>query len=239
MPRDRNDNTVSLHVSGFKENTRPSDLASLFEAFGRIADDYYTGQSRGFAYVQYQDEDDARRVHETREEFVLDGRKLEVQFAQGRRKTPNQMRGQGRGTRRSRSPDRYRPNRRYSRSRSRSRSPARRDRRRDSRSPVRRGRSRSRTPPRRRSVSPRRRRSPSPRRRSQSRSPRGRSNSHAHPSRSRSRSHSPRRTRRYTPSPERGAPKMSNGMESMDVPMPHARQEHGEGAEQGELVEFQ
>ncbi|KAG0312874.1 Arginine/serine-rich splicing factor scl25a transcript I [Dissophora globulifera] len=98
MPRERNDNAVSLHVSGFKDNTRPSDLASLFEPHGRIADvyipkDYYSGLPRGFAYIQYQDEEDARRVFESGEQFSLDGRKLDIQYAQGRRKTPNQMRG--------------------------------------------------------------------------------------------------------------------------------------------------
>ncbi|KAG0196200.1 hypothetical protein BGX28_010426, partial [Mortierella sp. GBA30] len=91
MPRDRNDNTISLHVSGFKDSTRPSDLAELFEAHGRISDvyipkDYYTGMPRGFAYVQYTDEEDARRVYESGEEFSLDGRKLVVQYAQGKRK---------------------------------------------------------------------------------------------------------------------------------------------------------
>ncbi|KAF8983401.1 Arginine/serine-rich splicing factor scl25a transcript I [Entomortierella lignicola] len=228
MPRDRNDNSVSLHVSGFKDNTRPSDLASLFEPHGRISDDYYTGLSRGFAYIQYHDEEDARRVFESGEQFSLDGRKLEIQYAQGRRKTPNQMRGQGgRGDRRrSRSADRhYRPSsRRYSRSRSRSRSPVRR--RRDSRSPVRRGRSRSRSPPRRSS-----RRSPSPRRPSRSRSPRGRSTSRDRFSRSRS----PRRSRgRYTPSPERG-PKGNSDLQPF---APDNRPEQGEIAEQGEFVEY-
>ncbi|GJJ71825.1 hypothetical protein EMPS_04182 [Entomortierella parvispora] len=194
MPRDRSDNSVSLYVSGFKDNIRPSDLAVLFEPHGKIADvyipkDYYTGNPRGFAYIQYHDDEDARRVFESGEKFTLDGRKLDLQYAQGRRKSPNQMRGgggrggdreRGGGRRRSRSPDRYRPSsRRYSRSRSPSGD--RRARRRDSRSPVRRGgRSRSRSPPRRRSPSPRRR-SPSPRRRpSRSRSPigsRGRSGS--------------------------------------------------------------
>ncbi|KAF9920192.1 hypothetical protein FBU30_010024 [Linnemannia zychae] len=135
--------------------------------------------------IRYHDEEDARRVFESGEQFVLDGRKLGLQYAQGRRKSPNQMRGLGRGgdRRRSRSADRhYRPSsRRYSRSRSPSRD--RRDRRRDSRSPRRRrsySRSRSRSPrsrsrsrsrsARRRSPSPRRgsRRSPSPRRRSPS-----------------------------------------------------------------------
>ncbi|KAF9435655.1 hypothetical protein BGZ76_005795 [Entomortierella beljakovae] len=57
-PRDRNNEPLSLHVSGFKDSTRPSDLASLFEQHGTIADvyipkDYYTGHPRGFAYIQY------------------------------------------------------------------------------------------------------------------------------------------------------------------------------------------
>ncbi|KAG0256636.1 Serine/arginine-rich splicing factor 12, partial [Mortierella polycephala] len=98
MHRERNDTSLSLHVSGFKDNVRPSDLANLFEPHGRLSDvyiprDYYSGNRRGFAYVQYHDEDDARRVYESGEEFVLDGRKLHIQYAQGRRKTPGQMRG--------------------------------------------------------------------------------------------------------------------------------------------------
>ncbi|KAK3820079.1 MAG: hypothetical protein J3Q66DRAFT_336190 [Benniella sp.] len=254
MPRDRSDNPVSLHVSGFKENTRPSDLAALFEPHGRIDDiyiliDYYTGHPRGFAYIQYHNEDDARRIYESGETFTLDGRRLDLQYAQGKRKTPNQMRGQGRG-RRSRSPDRYRP-RRYSRSRS----PGRRDRRR--------GRSRSRSPqrrrspsPRRRSPSPRRRRSPSPRRRSRSRSARGRSPSREQRSgsRSHSRSNSPRRNNnnnnnnndddrgRYTPSPKI----YSGGHTGVpDVPVSASTSNAGgqpsvagESTEQGELVDY-
>ncbi|KAH7039253.1 SC35-like splicing factor SCL30a, 30a kd [Linnemannia elongata] len=209
-PRDRQNDAISLYVSGFKDTTRPSDLATLFEPHGRIADvyipkDYYSGLPRGFAYIQYHDEEDARRVFESGEQFILDGRKLALQYAQGRRKSPNQMRGNGgRGggggggdRRRSRSADRhYRPSsRRYSRSRSPSRD--RRDRRRDSRSPRRRrsySRSRSRSP---RSRS--RSRSRSSRRRSPS--PRGRGNR---------RSPSPRRRspspRRRSPSPRRRSP---------------------------------
>ncbi|KAG9060995.1 hypothetical protein KI688_007825 [Linnemannia hyalina] len=90
-PRDRQNDAISLYVSGFKETTRPSDLATLFESHGRIADvyipkDYYSGLPRGFAYIQYHDEEDARRVFESGEQFVLDGRKLALQYAQGRRK---------------------------------------------------------------------------------------------------------------------------------------------------------
>ncbi|KAG0199780.1 hypothetical protein BGX33_011461 [Mortierella sp. NVP41] len=37
--------------------------------------------------MAYADEEDARRVFESGEQFVLDGRKLGLQYAQGRRKT--------------------------------------------------------------------------------------------------------------------------------------------------------
>ncbi|KAK3831492.1 MAG: SC35-like splicing factor SCL30a, 30a kd [Linnemannia gamsii] len=210
-PRDRQNDAISLYVSGFKETTRPSDLATLFEPHGRIADvyipkDYYSGLPRGFAYIQFHDEEDTRRVFESGETFVLDGRKLGLQYAQGRRKSPNQMRGHGgRGgggggggdRRRSRSADRhYRPSnssRRHSRSRSPSRD--RRDRRRDSRSPRRRrsnSRSRSRSPRSRSRSRSTRRRSPSPRGRASRRSPSPRR-----------RSPSPRRR---SPSPRRRSP---------------------------------
>ncbi|KAF9992192.1 hypothetical protein BGZ79_003401, partial [Entomortierella chlamydospora] len=44
----------------------------------------------------YMNEEDARRVYESGEQFTLDGRKLGIQYAQGRRKSPNQMRSSGR-----------------------------------------------------------------------------------------------------------------------------------------------
>ncbi|KAG0050463.1 hypothetical protein BGZ83_004775 [Gryganskiella cystojenkinii] len=121
MPR--NNDGISLHVSGFKDNTRPSDLAGVFESYGRIADvyipkDYYTGAPRGFAYVQYENDEIARRVYQSGDRFMLDGRTLKLEYAQGKRKSPNQMRGRG-GDRdrgyhrgRSRSPSRS-PERRY------------------------------------------------------------------------------------------------------------------------------
>ncbi|KAG0070700.1 hypothetical protein BGZ90_012543, partial [Linnemannia elongata] len=36
--------------------------------------------------LRYHDEEDARRVFESGEQFILDGRKLALQYAQGRRK---------------------------------------------------------------------------------------------------------------------------------------------------------
>nr|XP_019919366.1 serine/arginine-rich splicing factor 10 isoform X3 [Crassostrea gigas] len=213
----------SLYVRNVPSTERAEEMAeelrALFGKYGPLTDvyvpvDYYTRDPRGFAYVQFEDSRDADDAlyHLDRTRFY--GMELEVEFARGDRKTPNQMRSKDRGGRRS-SP--YRDSyyggdhdRRRNRRRSRSRSPRYRSK---SRSPKRsRRRSRSRTPDRRKSRS----RSPYERRRSRSKSPYERRKSRSRsrerrrtPSRSRSRSYerrrsgSPRRSRSYSRSASR------------------------------------
>ncbi|XP_011415367.1 serine/arginine-rich splicing factor 10 isoform X4 [Magallana gigas] len=215
----------SLYVRNVPSTERAEEMAeelrALFGKYGPLTDvyvpvDYYTRDPRGFAYVQFEDSRDADDAlyHLDRTRFY--GMELEVEFARGDRKTPNQMRSKDRGGRRS-SPyrDSYyggdhdrRRNRRRSRSRSpryrsKSRSPKRSRRRSRSKSPYERRKSRSRsrerrrTPSRSRSRSYERRRSGSPRRsrsysRSASRSPgHGKEESPARNGHSRSRSRSP------------------------------------------------
>ncbi|XP_011415365.1 serine/arginine-rich splicing factor 10 isoform X2 [Magallana gigas] len=214
----------SLYVRNVPSTERAEEMAeelrALFGKYGPLTDvyvpvDYYTRDPRGFAYVQFEDSRDADDAlyHLDRTRFY--GMELEVEFARGDRKTPNQMRSKDRGGRRS-SPyrDSYyggdhdrRRNRRRSRSRSpryrsKSRSPKRSRRRSRSRSPYERRKSRSRSPyERRRSRS----KSPYERRKSRSRSRERRRT----PSRSRSRSYerrrsgSPRRSRSYSRSASR------------------------------------
>ncbi|KAL3863847.1 hypothetical protein ACJMK2_005575 [Sinanodonta woodiana] len=172
----------SLYVRNVPDNCRAEELRSLFGKYGPLTDvyiplDYFTRRSRGFAYIQYpfhptfedpRDADDAL-YHLDRTRFM--GRELEIEFARGDRKTPNQMRSKERSSRRvspyrsSRYDDDY-YDRRYRKSRSRSprysRSPSPYHRRssRRSRSKGRRSYSRSRS----RSGSDNRKRSPSPRR---------------------------------------------------------------------------
>ncbi|KAI9011399.1 hypothetical protein BC832DRAFT_341453 [Gaertneriomyces semiglobifer] len=159
--RSEREEVRSLFVRGIADGTGSDELIQAFETYGTVADcylprDYYTGKPRGFAYVQYSTQEEADRAFQKIEYIHIHGRKLSVEWAAGRRKTPDQMRVKVSGSRdRRRSPNRhYRPG-----GRSRSRSPRRR----------RYSRSRSRSPRRRyrRSRSPsydRRRRSPSPRR---------------------------------------------------------------------------
>ncbi|KAI9330068.1 hypothetical protein BDR26DRAFT_714059 [Obelidium mucronatum] len=136
--RDRRDDSIrSLFVRGLASGTRAEDLTSAFETYGTVKDvyipkDYYNGGIKGFAYIQYATQEEADKAFDKIEYLTINGRRLTVEWAQGDRKTPGQMRtkdsggGGGRGGGRRRSVDRHR---RDDRSRSRSR-----DRRRRSRS---------------------------------------------------------------------------------------------------------
>ncbi|XP_060076562.1 serine/arginine-rich splicing factor 10-like isoform X2 [Ylistrum balloti] len=206
----------SLYVRNVPDNTRTEELRSLFGKYGPLKDvyvpvDYFTRRPRGFAYIQFEDPRDADDAlyHLDRTRFY--GRELEIEFARGDRKSPNQMRSKEK-SRRGSSPyhggyrdDYDRGRRRRSRSpryhsRSRSRSPnysSRFHSRSRSRSPYysRRHRSRSRSP------------YNNDRRRSRSRSRGGRDRKSYSRSRSRSRSYdrkrsvSPKRSRSYSRSP--------------------------------------
>ncbi|CAB3979481.1 serine arginine-rich splicing factor 10 isoform X1 [Paramuricea clavata] len=132
----------SLFVRNVHPDTRQEDMRRIFGKYGRIQDvyipcDYFTKKVRGFAYVQFEDIRDAEDALYYLDRVIVLGRELEVQFAEGDRKTPNQMRSRESGSgfgydrrsrsrspksrrSRSRSPRRSRrPRRSYSRSRSR------------------------------------------------------------------------------------------------------------------------
>ncbi|KAK1896048.1 Serine/arginine-rich splicing factor 10 [Dissostichus eleginoides] len=148
---------TSLFVRNIADDSRPEDIRREFGRYGPIVDvyiplDFYTRRGRGFAYIQFEDVRDAEdALHNLDHKWVC-GRQIEIQFAQGDRKTPNQMK-----TKEDHSP-RSDDDRDRRRRRSRSRS----NERRRSRSP-----SNERRP--RRSESPRESRSYSRHRRSRSR----------------------------------------------------------------------
>ncbi|XP_006794487.1 serine/arginine-rich splicing factor 10-like [Neolamprologus brichardi] len=154
---------TSLFVRNISDESRPEDLRREFGRYGPIVDvyiplDFYTRQPRGFAYIQFEDVRDAEDALHSLDRKWVCGRQIEIQFAQGDRKTPNQMKSKERRSpgRSSRYDDYDRDSRRRrSRSRSyeryRSRSPSYDRRRRRSESPREsrgrvygRGRSRSR-----------------------------------------------------------------------------------------------
>ncbi|KAH9327330.1 hypothetical protein KI387_007508, partial [Taxus chinensis] len=104
----------------------PEDLRRPFGRFGPLKDiylprDYYTGEPRGFGFVQYMDPADAAEAKYYMDRQNLHGREITVVFAEERRKQPDDMR------RKERTGHRVDHGRHYSpydvRLRSRSRSP--------------------------------------------------------------------------------------------------------------------
>ena len=142
----------SLFVKGLNEETTQQDLRDLFTRYGKVNDiyipiSYHTRRPRGFAYVAFEDLEEAKRAVRKLDGTLFHGREIRVEHAQGDRKTPYEMRqkdgprnGNSSSSSRRRSFDRNGSD--YSRSRyphrSRSRSPAlHRPARRRSSSPVR------------------------------------------------------------------------------------------------------
>ncbi|XP_056422066.1 serine/arginine-rich splicing factor 12 [Hyla sarda] len=115
---------TSLFVRNVADATRPEDLRREFGRYGPIVDvyiplDYYHRRPRGFAYIQFEDVRDAEdALYNLNRKWVC-GRQIEIQFAQGDRKTPGQMKTK---ERHASSPVDRRRSRSHSRRRTRSRS---------------------------------------------------------------------------------------------------------------------
>ncbi|KAI9105484.1 hypothetical protein DFS34DRAFT_599626 [Phlyctochytrium arcticum] len=126
---DPQEDVRSLFIRGLSDDTRSQDLLEAFQKYGTVTDcylprDFYTGNSRGFAYIQYATQDEADRAFSKIEYITIGGKTVTVEWAAGRRKTPGEMRGRGNGPRQSqcRPRNRSRSRSRQRRYRSRSRS---------------------------------------------------------------------------------------------------------------------
>lgn len=78
-----------LFVGGLAWATNEGSLRKAFEAFGPVTEakiilDRDTGQSRGFGFVSFETEDDARKAMDQMNGAVLDGRTIRVNEAEGR-----------------------------------------------------------------------------------------------------------------------------------------------------------
>ncbi|GMI87148.1 hypothetical protein HRI_002384100 [Hibiscus trionum] len=125
--RRREQNQGSLLVRNIPLDCRPEELRIPFERFGIVRDvyipkDYYTGEPRGFAFVQFVDSYEAAEAQRRMNGKIFAGREISVVLAAETRKRPEEMRHKAR----VRGPSGYggRPSY-YGRSRSRSRSPMR------------------------------------------------------------------------------------------------------------------
>ncbi|XP_009335866.1 serine/arginine-rich SC35-like splicing factor SCL33 isoform X1 [Pyrus x bretschneideri] len=110
---------TSLLVRNLRHDCRTEDLRGPFGRFGPLKDiylprDYYTGEPRGFGFVQFVDPADAADAKYHMDGQILLGRELTVVFAEENRKKPSEMRARDRV--RGRSYDNRRSRSRYSRS---------------------------------------------------------------------------------------------------------------------------
>ena len=95
--RDEGPPGVSLLVRNVSPEITTQDLEQAFSRIGSVRDvyiprDFHSQQPKGFAFVEYASNEQAREARNEMDKFVIKGRELEVVFAQEKRKTPNQMR---------------------------------------------------------------------------------------------------------------------------------------------------
>nr|KAJ0225668.1 hypothetical protein LSAT_V11C100024560 [Lactuca sativa] len=99
--RHARDLPTSLLVRNLRLDCRPEDLRVPFGEFGPLKDvylprDYYTGEPRGFGFVQFLDPEDAAEAKYQMDGQILLGRELTVVFAEENRKKPSDMRARER-----------------------------------------------------------------------------------------------------------------------------------------------
>ncbi|URE34351.1 hypothetical protein MUK42_13251 [Musa troglodytarum] len=92
---------TSLLVRNLRRDCRAEDLRRPFGQFGPLKDiylprDYYTGEPRGFGFIQYVDPADAAEAKYQMDGQILLGRELTVVFAEENRKKPSDMRARER-----------------------------------------------------------------------------------------------------------------------------------------------
>lgn len=84
--RSRGDDQATIRVSNLSEDTRESDLQDLFSPFGKIlriflAKDKVTGQSKGFAYINFSRREEAAKAIEGVSGYGYDHLILSVEWA--------------------------------------------------------------------------------------------------------------------------------------------------------------
>lgn len=81
---------MNIYVGNLSFNTNNSDLEALFASHGsvhsaNVITDRETGRSRGFGFVEMDDDTEARRAIEELDGHQVDGRSLRVNEARPRR----------------------------------------------------------------------------------------------------------------------------------------------------------
>eukprot|EP00922_Rhytidocystis_sp_ex-Travisia-forbesii_P013297 GHVS01019900.1.p1 GENE.GHVS01019900.1~~GHVS01019900.1.p1 ORF type:complete len:249 (+),score=11.41 GHVS01019900.1:220-966(+) len=90
----------SLLVRNLKYESSPAKIRRIFEEFGQVRDvylplDHVNKKPRGFGFIQFFDDRDAREAMRKLDRTKIDGNEVSVIVAQDRRKSPETMRRMG------------------------------------------------------------------------------------------------------------------------------------------------
>jgi len=84
---------MNIYVGNLPYSVTDEELHNVFSAYGEVASakvimDRYTGRSRGFGFVEMDDEDEAKQAIASLNEQDLKGRNLKVNEAKPRNDRP-------------------------------------------------------------------------------------------------------------------------------------------------------
>ena len=93
---------MNIFISNLNYNTQDEELQELFEKFGavssaKIITDKMSGRSRGFAFVEMPNDDEAKQAIEALHQTDFKQRTLNIAEAQAKESKPRSFGGGGRG----------------------------------------------------------------------------------------------------------------------------------------------
>ena len=92
---------MNIFIAGLSFNVNDADLANLFEEYGEITSakvimDRQTGRSKGYGFVEMEDNEAATKAIAELNDAEYDGRKISVSEARPREERPRRDFGGGR-----------------------------------------------------------------------------------------------------------------------------------------------
>ena len=93
---------MNIFIAGLSFKVNDADLAGLFEEYGAISSakvvvDRQTGRSKGYGFVEMEDEEAAAKAISELNEAEFDGRKISVSEAKPREERPRRSFDNNRG----------------------------------------------------------------------------------------------------------------------------------------------
>ncbi len=85
---------MNIYVGNLSYKVEENELRQIFEEYGEVASvkiitDKYSGRSKGFGFIEMNDEEQAKKAIEELNQKELDGRQIIVNVARPRRSDDN------------------------------------------------------------------------------------------------------------------------------------------------------